>query len=82
MNKHLDLHGLTESEAREKLEHALGQGHSGDTLEIIHGYGSSGSGGILREMVLDVITAWEGYGRIERNHFRPTNPGSTKVWFI
>ena len=52
-NQELDLHGKTWAEALEEFVEAYNRavqpgGHTCRTLTVIHGYGSSGSGGILR----------------------------------
>ena len=50
----LDLHGKTWSETLpefiELYNHAVRQ-QSGENLDIIHGYGSTGTGGILRQRI-------------------------------
>ena len=52
-NLDLDLHGKTWAEALEEFVDAYNRavqpgGHACRTLKVIHGYGSTGSGGVLR----------------------------------
>lgn len=52
-NLDLDLHGKTWAEALEEFVDAYNRavqpgGHACRTLRVIHGYGSTGSGGVLR----------------------------------
>ena len=79
----LDLHGKTWREAQDEFiafyNAALGRGGggSGVTLTVVHGYGSTGEGGVLRKRMrayLDRLgdyleyTPGERYGRQSRLH--------------
>ena len=80
----LDLHGKTWAEALEEFVDAYNRavqpgGHTCRTLNVIHGYGSTGSGGVLRTRFRKFFES-----NSERLEFTPgekvsTNPGYTLV---
>ena len=80
----LDLHGKTWPEALEEFVDAYNRavqpgGHACRNLKVIHGYGSNGSGGVLRTRFRRLFE-----GNQERLEFTPgekigVNPGFTLV---
>ena len=79
----IDLHGSTWSESLVELiasyNRLLATGSSSELLEVVHGYGSTGSGGSLRRRVRSFLAA---HG--DRLEFQPGedvdgNPGHTIV---
>ena len=79
----IDLHGRTWSESLGELiatyNRILTTGPSSEVLEVVHGYGSSGTGGSLRRRVRSFLTAHN-----DRLEFKPGeesdgNPGHTIV---
>ena len=80
----LDLHGKTWAEALEEFVDAYNRavqpgGHTCRTLKVIHGYGSTGSGGVLRTRFRRFFES-----HAERLEFTPgekmgVNPGFTVV---
>ena len=79
----IDLHGRTWSESLAELiatyNRILTTGPSSEVLEVVHGYGSSGTGGSLRRRVRSFLTAHN-----DRLEFKPGeesdgNPGHTIV---
>ena len=81
----LDLHGLTWQEAREefidfynrKLEQA---GESATPrVDVVHGYGSSGEGGVLRTRLRTFLQGLEGSLEFTPGEKLDGNPGHTVV---
>ena len=79
----IDLHGRTWSESLTELiatyNRVLATGTSSEVLEVVHGYGSTGTGGSLRRRVRSFLSA-----HIDRLEFKPGeeadgNPGHTMV---
>lgn len=79
----IDLHGRTWSESLTEListyNRVLATDPSTEVLEVVHGYGSTGTGGSLRRRVRSFLTA---HG--DRLEFKPGedadgNPGHTMV---
>ncbi len=79
----IDLHGRTWSESLVELiatyNRVLADGSGSEVLEVVHGYGSTGTGGSLRRRVRAFLAA---HG--DRLEFRPGedadgNPGHTLV---
>lgn len=79
----IDLHGRTWSESLTELiatyNRLLATGPSSEVLEVVHGYGSTGTGGSLRRRVRSFLAA---HG--DRLEFQPGedadgNPGHTIV---
>ena len=80
----LDLHGKTWAEALEEFVYAYGKavqpgGHTCRNLKVIHGYGSTGSGGVLRTRFRRFFQSHQ-----DKLEFTPgekigTNPGFTVV---
>jgi len=59
-DKTIDLHGLTEPEALRKLVrdyNASVRNGGRDPVWIVHGYGSSGRGGVLQQAVRRYVSA-------------------------
>lgn len=72
----IDLHGYTVSEAIElfieNYNRRVGAGKL-SSFSVVHGYGSTGSGGRIRTALLKILQANEGclsFQRDERNHGR------------
>ena len=79
----IDLHGLTESEALRRFirdYNAYVRSGVRDPIWVVHGYGSSGRGGVLRDAVRRYISA--NLGRfdkvVEGDHL--ANPGVTLIY--
>ena len=79
----IDLHGMTWSEGLTELiamyNRTLAAGSSSEILDVVHGYGSSGTGGSMRSRVRSLLAA---HG--DRLEFKPGeesdgNPGHTLV---
>lgn len=79
----IDLHGRTWSESLPELiatyNRVLATNPSTEVLEVVHGYGSTGTGGSLRRRVRSFLTAHS-----DRLEFKPGedadgNPGHTMV---
>ena len=83
----IDLHALTWHEAlpafilfyNEAIQHAAG-GPAG-RLDVIHGYGSSGAGGVLRKRLRNFLEEYAAQGRLEctPGEHADANPGHTLV---
>ncbi len=60
MTREIDLHGLTVDEAIRRFAaeyNALFERGYRDRIEIIHGYGSSGTGGVIRRRLRSFLSA-------------------------
>lgn len=60
MKREIDLHGLTVDEAIRRFAteyNALFERGYRDRIEIIHGYGSSGAGGVIRRRLRSFLSA-------------------------
>ncbi|MFZ1947501.1 MAG: Smr/MutS family protein [bacterium] len=81
--KTIDLHGLTEPEALRKLVrdyNAYVRGGGRDPVWIVHGYGSSGRGGVLQQAVRLYIGAHVGrFDKVVEGDAL-ANPGVTLVY--
>jgi hypothetical protein len=82
-DKTIDLHGLTEPEALRKLVrdyNAYVRSGGRDPVWIVHGYGSSGRGGVLQEAVRRYLSAH--VGRLDKvvEGDLLANPGVTLVY--
>ena len=80
----LDLHGKTWAEAIEEFVDAYNKaartdGHPGRTLRVIHGYGSGGSGGVLRTRFRRFIERHAGRLEFIPGEKADGNPGYTLV---
>mgnify|MGYP000943732689 CR=1 FL=1 len=83
MSAELDLHGFTQIEALETLIGFYNtRVRRGDRsrFEVIHGYGSSGTGGTLRVRIRAFLARNEASLKFEPGeNFSPANPGKTLV---
>ena len=78
--KQIDLHGMTWAEAREAVVEAYNESvadGSFDTLDIVHGYGASGLGGVLRTALRTFLTTHGVY--FHCGEVLDRNPGHTLV---
>ena len=80
----LDIHGLTwaESEASfiEFYNQTLRQARKGATrLDVVHGYGSSGAGGVLRTRLRGFLVRYESCLDFQTGEKVDGNPGHTIV---
>ena len=81
--KKIDLHGLTEQGAIRKLiqdYNAYVRSGGRDPIWIIHGYGSSGRGGVLKQAIGRYLAANAGrFDRVVEGDLL-ANPGATIVY--
>ena len=79
----IDLHGRTWSESLTELiaayNQALAGGSSGELLEVVHGYGSTGTGGSLRRRVRSFLAAHGDRLEFQPGEAADGNPGHTIV---
>ena len=79
----IDLHGRTWSESLAELiatyNRALANGSSSDILEVVHGYGSTGTGGSLRRRVRSFLAAHGDRLEFQAGEDADGNPGHTLV---
>lgn len=79
----IDLHGLTWSEALSELiatyNRLLGPNSASETLDIVHGYGSSGTGGAMRVRVRSFLDAHSSNLEFMLGEVVDGNPGHTVV---
>lgn len=72
-------------EALERLLQALNDAmvEGADRLVVVHGYGSSGRGGLIRNAVRKRLREWQASGRVRELRFgedgRSMNPGETEI---
>jgi hypothetical protein len=82
----IDLHGRTWSESLPELiatyNGALLTGSSSETLDIVHGYGSSGTGGSMRVRVRSFLSAHSSCLEFMLGEEVDGNPGHTIVLAI
>ncbi len=75
----IDLHHMNRNEAIrffiDKYNEILGKGHRGE-IEVIHGYGSSGKGGIIKKEFKEFLLKHKDYLDYEVD----VNPGMTRVY--
>ena len=83
MSNELDLHGYTQVEAIEALVRFYNaRVRKGDRrrFDVIHGYGSSGTGGTLRQRVRSFLSRFADCLCFEPGeNYSPANPGKTMV---
>ncbi|NCB37426.1 MAG: hypothetical protein EOM80_01545 [Erysipelotrichia bacterium] len=83
MNNEIDLHGYTQIEAIEALVRFYNSRvKKGDRsrFDVIHGYGSSGTGGALRVKIRSFLLRHADCLRFEAGeNYSPANPGKTLV---
>ena len=79
----IDLHGRTWSESLDEListyNRVLATGTSSEVLEVVHGYGSSGTGGSLRRRVRSFLSAHSDRLEFSPGEEADGNPGHTVV---
>jgi hypothetical protein len=79
----IDFHGRTWSEALTELIAAynliLADGSSSETLEVVHGYGSTGAGGSLRRRLRSFLNAHSDRLEFQPGEDADGNPGHTLV---
>lgn len=79
----LDLHGKTWADALEEFVDAYNRvvqaGGAGRTLRVIHGYGSTGSGGVLRTRFRRFVERHPGRLEFTPGEKADGNPGHTLV---
>ena len=81
----IDLHGLTWKEARQSFEEAYGDvfdssgNPTGDKLQVIHGYGSTGEGGVLRKRLRSLCQSLENYLEVTEGEAIDGNMGCTII---
>ena len=78
----IDLHGLRMSEALERFVEAHNSlsGGRGASLKVIHGYGSSGSGGEIRAAIRNLLKQNPASSDYIRGEEMDGNPGYTVVY--
>ncbi|MSQ13567.1 MAG: hypothetical protein EXR47_05475 [Dehalococcoidia bacterium] len=78
----LDLHGKTWTEAQadfiEVYNKILGQSHR-ETLDVVHGYGSTGQGGVIRGRLRAYLDRYPHYLTYKTGEDVDGNPGHTIV---
>lgn len=83
MHNEIDLHGYTQVEAIEALVryyNARVKKGNRSRFDIIHGYGSTGTGGALRVRIRSFLSRHADCLRFEPGeNFSPSNPGKTLV---
>ena len=79
----IDLHGHTWAEALEAFERecrsALDRAGAGAEIRVIHGYGSTGPGGVLRERMLAFCRRFPESFSVSRGEDVDANPGMSVV---
>ena len=81
----IDLHGLTWKEARKVFEEAYSDAFCsagnpiGDQVQVIHGYGSTGEGGVLRKRLRSFCQRLEDHLEITTGEEIDGNQGVTIV---
>ena len=79
----LDLHGKTWQQARDEFiafyNAALGGGRAGVTLTVVHGYGSTGEGGVLRKRLRAYLDGLGDYLEYTLGEQMDGNPGCTYI---
>ena len=79
----LDLHGKTWLQARDEFiafyNAALGGGRAGVTLTVVHGYGSTGEGGVLRKRLRAYLDGLGDYLEYTPGEQIDGNPGCTYI---
>ena len=79
----IDLHGMTWSEALAELVDAYNRtlrfGSPSETLDIVHGYGSTGTGGAMRVRVRSFLDAHSTRLEYVPGEIADSNPGHTVV---
>ncbi len=76
----LDLHGKTWAEALEEFVDAYNRAvPSGRTLRVVHGYGSTGTGGVLRARFRGFLERHSDRLEFARGEAADGNPGHTLV---
>ena len=79
----IDLHGRTWAESLTELiaayNRVLASGASSDVLEVVHGYGSTGTGGTLRRRVRSFLAAHSDRLEFQPGEDADGNPGHTLV---
>ena len=82
----LDVHGMTQTEAVEALvgacNAALSRGGRSAVVRVVHGYGSSGAGGVLRARLRRFCDAHADRTRYVRGEDTDNNPGLTVVTVV
>ena len=83
MSNELDLHGLTKLEAIKELVDFYNSRVKRGNLspfDVIHGYGSSGVGGVLRTRIRGFLSSFSGYLDFDfGSSCLEFNPGKTRV---
>ncbi len=80
----IDLHGLTQQEAIQAFVEFYNKrvkAGNKEAIDIIHGYGSSGVGGVLKKRIrsfLERNSSYLGYDFVVHGVFQ--NPGQTRVY--
>ena len=79
----LDVHGMTQAEAVEafvgECNAALSRSGAGAVVRVVHGYGSSGAGGVLRARLRGFCDAHADRVTYARGEDAENNPGLTVV---
>ncbi len=79
----IDLHGRTWSESLVELiatyNRVLATGTSSEVLEVVHGYGSTGTGGSLRRRIRSFLAAHSDRLEFQPGEDADGNPGHTIV---
>ena len=79
----IDLHGRTWSEALIELiatyNRTLATGPSSEVIEVVHGYGSTGTGGSLRRRVRSFLASHSDRLEFQSGEDTDGNPGHTMV---
>ncbi len=76
--REIDLHGLTWTEARAEFV-AFYNRSVGTPFTVIHGYGSSGEGGVLRRRLRGFLQRHEAYLEFTPGEELDDNPGCTII---
>ena len=85
MDATLDVHGLTWSQAREtfveRYNEAVRDAGTGVArrLDVVHGYGSTGEGGVIRRRLRKLLERSEAYLEFTLGESLDSNPGHTVV---
>ena len=83
MNDKIDLHGLTKLEAIEALVKFYNSRVKKGNLtpfEVIHGYGSSGVGGVLLTRIRGFLSEYSELLDFDGGTFLNNNPGVTRIF--